>query len=147
MSLQAKQTIALAQAMSGTPGRAGELAAEAVTTAKELKTPRLVSTALLRLAEVLLHSNDANGALQHAQTAQGMFASAGQLESEWRAWLVAAQAERLMGSRLTAHDYAVRAETQRRALESRWGAEDFGTYSRRPDIQAASKQLAQMTHK
>jgi tetratricopeptide (TPR) repeat protein len=144
VSLQAKETIALAQAMSGTPGRAGELAAEAVTTAKELKTPRLVSTALLRLAEVLLHSNDANGALQHAQTAQGMFASAGQLESEWRAWLVAAQAERLVGSRSTAHDYALRAETQRRALESRWGAEDFGTYSRRPDIQAASKQLAQL---
>jgi len=144
VSLQAKLTMALAQAKSGAPGPAVELAAEAVAMAKELKTPRLISTAVFELAVVLLHRKDANGALLNAETAQGMFASAGQLESEWRAWLTAAQAARLAGNRSAAHDHALRAESQRRALESRWGAEDFGTYSRRPDIEAATKELAQL---
>ena len=90
IALQARQTLALAEALPARRRQATALVEEAVDAAKELKLPRLLSTALLASAEVRIAAGDGTGALADAQAAQRMFASAGQLESEWRAWLVAA---------------------------------------------------------
>jgi len=73
-----------------------------------------------------------------------MFASAAQLESEWRAWLVSARAVLLEGDSSTASEYAARAESGRAALQARWGEDNYRGYVRRPDIQVRLKQLGQL---
>jgi hypothetical protein len=115
-----------------------------VSAARELKLPRLLSTALLASAEVRIAAGDGRGALADAQAAQKAFASAAQLESEWRAWLVSARSMRFEGDSSSAYDYAVRAESSRAALEARWGEDNYRGYARRPDIQVRLKQLAQL---
>ena len=140
-ALQARQTLALTQATSGSPKQAMALVEQAVGAARELKLPRLLSSALLASAEVRISSGDVRGALADAQAAQAMFASAAQLESGWRAWLVSARAVMLEGDSATAYDYATRAESGRAALQARWG-DDYRGYAQRPDIQVGLKQLA-----
>jgi tetratricopeptide (TPR) repeat protein/predicted Ser/Thr protein kinase len=143
-AIQARQTLALTEAMSGAPTKARALVEEAVAEARALKLPRFLSTALLASAEVRLAAGDGRGALADAQAAQQLFASAAQQESEWRAWLVSARSVRLEGDRSMAYDYAVRAETSRAALQARWGDANYRGYERRPDIQARLKQLGQL---
>lgn len=142
--LQAKFTIGLAQALSGAPQPARRLCEEAVATAKDLNTPRLISSSLLALAEVLLLGNDAPGALATALQAQPMFARAGQQDSEWRALLIAARASQLEGNKSTTQEYASRADSRCAGLQQKWGADAYDGYLRRPDIQAYRKQIAQI---
>jgi hypothetical protein len=73
-----------------------------------------------------------------------MFASAVQLESEWRAWLVSAKSALLEGDRPTAYDYATRADSSRAALQARWGDENYQGYMRRPDIHVRLQQLGHL---
>ena len=143
-ALQARQTLALTQAISGAAKKATPLVEEAVGEARELKVPRLLSTALLASAEVRVAGGDGRGALADAQAAQKMFAAAAQLESEWRAWLVSARSILLEGDGSTAYDYATRAESSRAALQARWGDDSYNGYVRRPDIQVRLKQLGQL---
>ena len=143
-ALQARQTLALAEASSGGPKKAVALVAAAVGAARASNLPRLLSTALLASAEVRLAGGDGHGALADAQAAQQVFAAASQLESEWRAWLVAARSTRLEGDASTAYDYAMRAEAGRAALQARWGDDNYRGYARRPDIQVRLKQLGQL---
>jgi tetratricopeptide (TPR) repeat protein/predicted Ser/Thr protein kinase len=143
-ALQARQTLALIEASAGAPKKGMTLVADAVSAAKESKLPRLLSTALLASAEVRLAAGDGPGALADAQAAQKVFASAAQLESEWRAWLLSARAKQLEGDRSSAYDYAVHAETTRAALQARWGEDNYRGYVRRPDIQVRLKQLEQL---
>ena len=139
-ALQARQTLALTQAISGSPKQATALVEQAVGAARELKLPALLSSALLASGEVRMSSGDARGALADAQAAQSMFAVAARLESEWRAWLLSARAAAREGRISTAHEYAARAESGRAALQARWG-DAYQGYARRPDIQAGLKQL------
>ncbi|HSB11098.1 MAG TPA: tetratricopeptide repeat protein [Blastocatellia bacterium] len=140
--LAAKYTIGLAQAYSGAPQPAKKLCEEAVTLAREVKSPRMISSALLALAEVLLKANDAEGARANAQQAQALFAKAGQQDSEWRALLIAARAAKLSGNS-EAREYASRADNLYNGLRERLGAEAFDTYRRRPDIMAYRNQLTE----
>ncbi len=144
VALQARQTLALIQAVSGAPKKAIALVEEAVVAARELKQPRLLSSALLTSAEVRIAAGDGRGALADALAAQKVFASAAQLESEWRAWLVSARSTVLEGDRAIAYDYATRAESSRAALQARWGEDHYRGYVRRPDIQVCLKQLEQL---
>jgi tetratricopeptide (TPR) repeat protein len=143
-ALQAKQTLALSQALSGAPEKAVGLVAEAVHAAKAMKLPRLLSTVLLASAEVRLTAGDARGALDDAAAAEKMFAAAGQLESRWRAQLVSARCMQLVGDSAAAYKYAVGAEAARAALQARWGDDPYRSYVRRPDIQVRLKQLERM---
>jgi serine/threonine protein kinase/lipopolysaccharide biosynthesis regulator YciM len=142
--LQAKLAIGLAQALSGAPQPARRLCEEAVAAAKELNNPRLISSSLLALAEVLLLGNDAPRALATSLQAQAMFARSGQQDSEWRAWLMAARASQLGGDKSTTQEYASRADSQCAGLQQKWGAEAYDGYLRRPDIQAYRKQMAKI---
>jgi tetratricopeptide (TPR) repeat protein len=143
-ALQARQTLAMTAALSGAPKKAVALVEEAVAAARDLKLPRVLSTALLAAADVRVTVGDGRGALADAQAAQKLFSSPAQLESEWRAWLLSARSMRLEGDRSIAYDYAVRAEAARAALEARWGEDNYRSYARRPDIQVRLKQLAQL---
>ncbi len=144
LALHSKYTIGMALALSGSAQPARKLCEEAVTAAREIKISRALSSATLALAEVLLLGGDTSGALASALQAQTMFAAAGQGDSEWRSWLIGARASQRAGTKAAALDYATRASTQRAALQSRWGAQVYETYSRRPDIQSYLKQLDQL---
>jgi serine/threonine protein kinase/lipopolysaccharide biosynthesis regulator YciM len=144
LALQAKHTIGLAEALSGSPQPGRRQCEEAVAAAKEVNSPRLLSSALLALAEVLLLTNDAPAALATSRQAQGMFAPPGQQDSEWRSWLMAARASQLAGNKSAAQEYASRADTLSQGLQQKWGQEAYDQYSRRPDIQNYRKQLAQI---
>lgn len=144
VALQAKYSLGLAQALAGAaqPGR--KPCEEAVAMAKELKSPRQLSSALLALAEVLLLGNNAPRALATALEAQAMFAQAGQQDSEWRALLIAARASQLAGNKSSMQDYASRADALCRGLQEKWGAEAYAGYVRRPDIQTYRRQIDQI---
>jgi serine/threonine protein kinase/tetratricopeptide (TPR) repeat protein len=144
VALQAKYSLGLAQALSGAAQPARKPCEEAVAMAKEVKSPRLLSSALLALAEVLLLENDAPRALATAREAQEMFAHAGQQDSEWRALLIAARASQLAGNKSAAHDYAYRADSLCAGLQQKWGAEAYAGYSRRPDIENYRRQITQI---
>ena len=143
-ALQAMETLALTDALSGASKPAVARIEEAVDLARALKLPRLLSTALLASAEVRLAAGDSRGALADAQAAQPLFAAGAQLESGWRAWLVSAKAARRAGDSSAANDYAARAETGRAALQARWGDDNYRGYARRPDIDVLLKDLAQL---
>ncbi|BCS32611.1 hypothetical protein TBR22_A18250 [Luteitalea sp. TBR-22] len=143
-ALQARQTLATVEVMSGAREKAIALVGEAVATARTLKVPRLVSTALLASAEVRMAAGDAAGALADAQAAQPVFAAGGQQESAWRAWLVMARARQSAGNSSQAQDDAAHAEASRAALQARWGDDAYRGYERRPDIQARLTALAQL---
>jgi tetratricopeptide (TPR) repeat protein/predicted Ser/Thr protein kinase len=144
IELFSKATTALALALSGSGASARRPAEEALAMARKLNGIRDVSTVMLNLAEVLLLTGDAQGALANAVQAQSIFAAAGQTDSEWRALLIAARASQKAGNASAAVDYAVRADKQRAALQSKWGNDVYEKYSRRPDIQNYLKQLSQL---
>ena len=144
VTLHAKYTIGLAEALSGTPQPGRKLCEEAVAIAKNVNSPQHISSALLALAEVLLLGKDAQGALDNALEAQAMFARSGQQDSEWRALLIAARASELAGNKSAAQAYASRADSLCTDLQPKWGKEAYEGYLRRPDIQTYRKQVAQI---
>jgi tetratricopeptide (TPR) repeat protein/tRNA A-37 threonylcarbamoyl transferase component Bud32 len=144
VTIQAKYSVGLAQALSGSPEPARASCEQAVAIAREIKNPRLVSSALLALAEVRLLTDDAKGALQTAMEAQEIFAHAGQQDSQWRALLIAARAELISGNSQQAADYAARANSLLLGLQQKWDAQSFEGYAKRPDIESYRNQLAQL---
>jgi len=141
---QAKYCIGRAEAFSGAPQVGRKLCEEAVAMAKKVNDPRLISSALLALSEVLLTANDLKGTLESALEAQKMLARSGQHDSEWRALLIAARASGLMGNRSAERDHASQADSLCVGLEQKWGKEAYESYLRRPDIQTYRNQVAQI---
>ena len=144
VAVQAKSSMGLAQANSGSPAEGRKTCESALTMAQTLKSQPLSTSAQLALAEVMLLSKDTSAALQTANDAQKIFGQTGQKDSEWRALLIAARASDLAGDKSTARAYASRADAACNALQQVWGVEAYQTYLRRPDIQMYRKQLAQI---
>ncbi|HEX5731258.1 MAG TPA: protein kinase [Blastocatellia bacterium] len=134
-------TLALAQSLSGAK-QAGKMTAEkAREMAEKNADSKLLSNALLVLSIASLERGDAQSALKSALQAEGRFAQADQLESDWRALLILGRASLLASNISMARDYLIRAETLFSGLQQRWGADDFKGYLERPDIQLCQKQL------
>src|SRR5438128_2189161 len=110
VALQAKYSMGLSQAYSGSAKEGRKLCDEALAMAQTLKSRPLVTSAQLALAEVMLLNKDTAAALQTALDAQKIFGQSGQKDSEWRALLIAARASELAGDRSAARDYALRAD-------------------------------------
>ncbi|MCA1642846.1 MAG: tetratricopeptide repeat protein [Acidobacteria bacterium] len=142
---QAKQVIALAQAFTGAATAGGQICREALDLAKRVGDPWLFSNAQLAYAETLLEGGDAQGALTNALEAQESFARAGQRESEWRAWLVAAGSAARAGKGEAARHYASRAASCLEELQRAWGGEVFNTYQARPDVQLRRRRLGELS--
>ena len=104
----------------------------------------LLPRAQLALAEAMLENGDALGALNTARLAQDSFARAGQQESEWRAWLVAARAALRTVDTAKAYEYAAHAKELLISLRQTWGEEACNDYLTRPDIQHSRKYLSQL---
>lgn len=140
-AIEAKFTLGLAQALSGSAAEGKKLCEEAVEKATGAGDTALRSKAMLALAEAALASNDAVSALKNARQAQESFARASQLESEWRAWLIAALASRRQGDENEVRRDIEKAREILSHLEQKWGTEAFTRYLARPDIQFSRKQL------
>ncbi|HXU39123.1 MAG TPA: protein kinase [Blastocatellia bacterium] len=140
---QAKLTLGLAETRSGGVRAGARLCAQALDIATSTRDPQLVSSALLAFAETLLESGEAQRALDTALRAKDSFARFGQLESEWRAWLIAAQAKRHLNEDEAAHEYASTATARLSNLEQRFGSEAYNSYLKRPDVQQFRKTLNQ----
>jgi tetratricopeptide (TPR) repeat protein/predicted Ser/Thr protein kinase len=139
--IQARYTLGLTHSFSGARAPGQSLCNEAVALAKDAGDAALQSRALLALAEVQLKNSAAAPALANAREAEARFSAAGQMESAWRAALVAALASRAL------HDEAGATQSLNKALElqsglrQKWGDEAFKTYLTRPDVQVCQKQL------
>lgn len=142
--IHAKHSIGLALAFSGAAPAGRTLCQDAVARARESKSPQLISSALLALAEAMLLSDDAHGALATAQEAQAMFAKSGQQDSEWRALLIEASASQTAGNKQAMQDYATRANALCAGLQDKWGQAAYDSYLQRPDILAYRKQMAEI---
>lgn len=137
----AKHTLGLAESRSGAARAGSLLCAEAVDMATGTGDPQLIAGSLLASAESLLRAGDGKRALEIAMRAQKSFSRFGQQESEWRAWLIAAQAKRRLSEPSAARECVSKADARLLNLEKLWGQETYRGYLRRPDVQQFRKQL------
>lgn len=141
VTIAAKSTLGLAQALGGS-AREGKVNCDAAAhMAVDAGDFSLLSRALLVLAEAALIEGDAKLAAEKALEAQGRFARGNQQESEWRAWLIAAQANQRLNRNELSQEQLAKAKAILTQLEQRWGAEVHKQYLARPDIQVYYKQL------
>jgi tetratricopeptide (TPR) repeat protein len=143
-SVQVTCTSGLAELNSGTSRAGVEDCQKAVDIATRSRVPRLISSAQLALAEALLAKGDAPNALTFALQAQETFARLGSRHSEWRAWLIAAQASQRQQDRKKVDEFAARAAGLLTALESSFGANEYHSYLSRPDVVKYRKQLDEL---
>jgi serine/threonine protein kinase/Tfp pilus assembly protein PilF len=140
-AIEGKFVVGMAKALGGSGTDAPALCDEAVKMATRLGDVNLLARAKLAQAEVALVTKNAASALSLAEQVQEQFARGGQLESEWRAWLIAALASEQLGDNKKAAAQRIQARNVRAKLEQQWGAEAFKEYTSRPDIQTYSKEL------
>ena len=141
-AIEATYTLALAKAQTGARQNAETLCADAVKMAEASRDNTLLSRALLAQAEVALQNESAQTALNLATQARERLAHGSQLESEWRASLIAALASKKLSDNEKYDQYLAEAKTVLSRLEQAWGEETFKLYVARPDIQFYRKQLA-----
>jgi serine/threonine protein kinase/uncharacterized protein HemY len=141
-AIEAKCLLGVAQSRSGSPRAGGVLCANAVDMATQTGDPHLIAATLLAHAEIMFDVGDASRALQTALRAQQSFAGAGQKDSEWRAWLIAARASQRLHKEALMREYAAHAEVLLASLEQEWGAAAYHGYLSRKDVQKLQKQLA-----
>lgn len=143
-AVQAKYSLGLVESRSRVARAGSKWCEEAVELATSTGDPQLLSSALLASAEASLESGDSQRALEKAMQARESFARFGKQDSEWRAWLIAAQAKHRLGEGAAAFEYATNANAQLSNLEQKWGLEAYNGYLARPDIQHFRKQLGQL---
>jgi len=140
ITIDAKALLGYLGALNGS-SKSLALCDEAVKMANGLGDASLISRVLLVHAEAALKANLPQLALTLAKQAQERFAQGGQLESEWRAFLVAAQASQALGDKTMADQLRLSAKDARSKLEQQWGADAIRSYLSRPDIQMYDKEL------
>ena len=143
LSVLMSATQGLAQLNSGT-STATTSCQKAFDIATRTGNPRLISSAQLALAETSLASGDASNALTLVLQAQETFARIGSRHSEWRAWLIAAQADQRQRDEAKAQEHAARAAVLLAAMEKELGVNEYKRYLSRPDVQQYRRQLDQL---
>jgi eukaryotic-like serine/threonine-protein kinase len=141
VTIEAKYTLGLAQALSGSLRDGKTNCEDAANMAGDGGDAALLSRAMLALAESALYDGDIALALDKATTAQLRFAKSGQQESEWRSWLISALANQRRGEQEKAQQHLAQAKAVLTQLQQHWGAEASKQYLSRPDIQVYYKLL------
>jgi serine/threonine protein kinase/Flp pilus assembly protein TadD len=141
--VEAQYLLGLSKSLSGDLWAGIQICEKAVALAEQMADPYYISGALLALAEVRLKSGDAKKTLAIALRAQSICARSGQQESEWRAWLLAAQAAKVTGES-RARDYASSADRLLAGLKERWGEEAYRSYQLRHDIANYARALREI---
>ena len=133
-AIEAQYTLGLAQFLSNQESKGKTTCEHAVRLADGSAYPKLIVGAALSLAEILLETNNAEGALAHATKAQELAASAEQLETVWRASLIVRLANERLRQDKAARESSLRADTALSELRQRWGLENYQKYLTRLDI-------------
>ena len=141
VTIEAKSTLGLAKALTGSAGEGKSLCQDSVTLVTYAGDAALASRAILTLAEVLFANGEYQAALDQATQAQTRFAKSGQQESEWRASLIAALAAEHLGDQRGAQEHRQHAKETIGQLQQKWGTSSFNLYVARPDVQVSYKQL------
>jgi len=140
-AIEGMSVLGLAQTLSGAKAKGKQSCTEAVGMASQASDPRLLSKALLALAETLFENGDSGGALTNGLRAKERFAGANQQESEWRSCLIAGLASKQLSNLEAARDQLSQASKLISDLQQRLGADHFNSYLTRPDIQYYRNQL------
>jgi tetratricopeptide (TPR) repeat protein/tRNA A-37 threonylcarbamoyl transferase component Bud32 len=145
-AIEAKFTLGLAKALAGPSSAAAgsRLCKEAAEQASRAGDYALISKALLALSEASLENGEVEDALKYARQAQERLARSGQMESQWRARLIAGRAYLLKQDETAAREEFTRAREALSQLAQQWGSEAFKSYQARPDLQTSDKQLGGM---
>jgi serine/threonine protein kinase/Tfp pilus assembly protein PilF len=146
--IQAKTTISLAQVRftfgAGARRASIPLCEDALALATKTGDQLTISTASLACAETRLTNREAQPALEMALRAQQIFSTYGQLDSEWRAWLIAASATHQLRDETRTREYAANAKDRLAKLEQKLGAEVYKGYLSRQDVQHFQQELNQL---
>jgi hypothetical protein len=97
--------------------------------------------ASLALAEALIDNGKLQKGLDAALFAQKQFNIQHRIESEWKAWTIAAYASQRLLLEDNARDAISNARLSLQRLRQKWGEEAFGSYSSRSDILVYLKRL------
>jgi tetratricopeptide (TPR) repeat protein len=144
LTVAAKCTVGAAKIATGARAEGLASLAEAAQVAEKSGTAQLAAETRLSYAEALLVAGEAARARDTALAAQQWFAGAGNLEAEWRSWLVAAGAENGLGHAVKSRENAQKAAQLLASLQQKWDADNCKTYLGRPDIEDRGKQLAKL---
>ena len=140
-SVDAKCVLGLAMIFSGAKAEGKRLCEEAFEMAERTDNHLMLSRAQLALAEAMLETGDAQGALLNSLEAQRSFEQSDQMEPGWRAASIASRACRLLNKTASEQDQSSRSENLLSGLQQRWGEAVFNKYLSRQDIQRNLKQL------
>ncbi|MGI8636454.1 MAG: tetratricopeptide repeat protein, partial [Segetibacter sp.] len=137
----ANMIIGLAQTSSNPKNPEGiKKCIEALENAVSTKDTRAINTTKLALAEAYLNTGNYSDALETALQSKNYFITAGQLESGWRALVLAGKAKQQKGDGENARIYATNALEILHQLQSDWGQEHFNNYLSKPDNNLYFKQ-------
>jgi serine/threonine protein kinase len=142
-TLEATYTLGLADVFSGQATKGRQECERAVAMARLQQDPRMLSNSLLALGEATLESGDAVTASSVLKQALESFRTYGQNESAWRASLLAGEADKILRDSASANASFSNASEFLRSLKTQWGAESFGAYESRTDIQQYTSRLGQ----
>lgn len=131
--------------LSGLARQGREYCLEAVALARSLGNQRLLADSLMALATTEAGLANWKESLASAQEARSLLASQGRPESEWRAWLLLAQARQSIGDLPQAGNASLQANAKLQLLRQLWGDEDFQRYLTRPDIKLRFARLANLS--
>ncbi len=142
VTIEATFSQGLLYSQSGNAKEGERLCEESVKMASKGGDITLLSRAMLAQAECALEAGNAQLALSKATEVQQRFAQWSQLESEWRAWVIASQASSRLGQNEKAAEQLTQAQNACLRLQQTWGNDVFSKYIARPDIQVLYKKLS-----
>lgn len=146
-AVHAALTVGWAETRSGRARAATRVCARALETATGTGDPWLISSAQLAFAEALLDDGEPRRALDITQQAIESFARFGQLDSEWRGWLIASASKQQLGEAAAAREDASTATALLASLEQRFGQEAYERFMTRPDVARLRTRLKRLTRR
>jgi tetratricopeptide (TPR) repeat protein len=144
IAVAARRALGRARMASGARAEGLAALAGAEQVAEKSGSALLIAATRLAYAEALLAAGEAQRARDTALAAQPWFAGVGNQEAEWRSWLVAAGAEKVLGDAGKQRENAQKTAQLLARLQQKWDAEYYKTYMDRPDIQDRGRQLARL---
>ena len=134
VATEANYFLGLAESRGGAPRAGSPACAAAISLAEKYGDPRLLAYALLAQAETFLRAGLAQKAEESARRALEISERLGQLESAWRAALLAARANRLLDLQEAARGFELRAESFLEQFGRRLPEGGLDAYLARPDV-------------
>jgi serine/threonine protein kinase/Flp pilus assembly protein TadD len=141
VATEANYFLGLAESRGGSPRAGSENYEAAISLAEKYGDPRQLTYALLARAEALLQAGEVRQADSAARRALEISERLGQLESAWRAALLAAHANRLLDSDEMANGFELRAESFLEQFARRLPQGSPDAYLARPDVRRFRQQM------